>query len=101
MKTLHFVILGIAIVGGIGPVLILFGEITNNSQDTLKLRFSQSFFNILTVVPLSVISLGTVILFMSIKERKIRNRQVTLQIILIGLVIIFLGFGIFSFYMMD
>jgi succinate dehydrogenase hydrophobic anchor subunit len=101
MKTLHLVIIGIAITGGIGPALILFGTITNNSQQTLTLRFSQPFFNIFTLIPISVIVLGSVILFMAINERKIRNKQVTFQIILIGSVIIFLGFGVFSFYLID
>jgi hypothetical protein len=101
MKTLQLVIIGIAIIGGIVPALILFGTITNNSPQTLTLRFSQSFFNIFTLISASVIVLGSVILFMAINERKIRNKQVTLQIILIGSVIIFLGFGVFSFALID
>ncbi len=100
-KTVYFAIIGISIVGGIGPALLLFGEITGNSQETLKSRLSQSFFNILTLIPLLVIALGTMILLLAIKERKMRHIQVTRQLILIGLVIIFLGFGIFSFYMVD
>jgi hypothetical protein len=101
MKTLHFVIIGISIVGGIGSALLLFGEMIKNSQETLSLRFSQCFFNIFTMIPLLVIALGSVILLIVIKERKTRNRKVTSLIILIGSVIIFLGFGMFSFDLID
>ena len=101
MKTLYLVIIGLAIAGGIGPALLFFGEITGNSQQTLTLRFSQSFSSIFTLIPLSVIVLGSVILFLSIKDRKTRNNQVTFLTVLIGSVIIFLGFGIFSFALFD
>ena len=101
MKTLHLVIIGLAIAGGIGPALIFFGEITGNSQETLTLRFSQSFFSIFTLIPLSVIALGIVIVFLCIKERKTRNKQVTFLTALIGSVITCLGFGIFSFELFD
>jgi len=101
MKTLHFAIIGLSIAGGIGPALLFFGEITQNSQETLASRFSQAFFSIWTLIPLSVIAFGTVILFLSIKERKTRNKQVTFLSVLIGSVIMLLGFGIFSFGLID
>ncbi len=101
MKTLHIIIIGLSIAGGIGPTLLLFGEITNNSQETLSLRFSQTFFSILTLISFSVIALGSVIMFYAIKERKTRHAQVTSLTVLIGSVIIFLGFGIFSFGLFD
>jgi succinate dehydrogenase hydrophobic anchor subunit len=101
MKTLHFLIIGISVIGGIGPALILSEIITNNSQETLTLRFSQSFFNIFTLIPLLIIALGSIIMVIAICERKIRTKQVTTLMILIGSVILFLGFGVFGFYLID
>lgn len=100
MKTLYLIIIAASIAGGTGPVLLLIGTIENTSQETLMLRFSQSFFSILTPIALLIITLGSVIVLLGISGRK-THRQVTPQMILIGSIIIFLGVGVFSFYLID
>lgn len=101
MKILDFIIISISAIGGIWSALELFGTMANNSRQTLELRFSHEFFNIFIIIPLLVIILGSVILFLAFKERRIRERQVTLRLVFIGAMIIFLGFGVFSFYLTD
>lgn len=101
MKTLDFIIISISTIGGIWSALELFGTMTNNSQQTLELRFSHEFFNIFTIIPLLVIVLGSVILFLAFKERRIRERPVTLRLVFIGIIVTFRGFGVFSFYLID
>jgi succinate dehydrogenase hydrophobic anchor subunit len=101
MKPIHFLIIGISVIGGIGPALILSGVIMSNSQETLASRLSQSFFNIFTLIPLLIIALGSIVMVIAIRERKIHTRQVNSLMILIGSVILFLGFGVFGFYLID
>ena len=71
------------------------------SKETLWLRFSQNFFHIFTLVPLAVITFGGVIIFLGLRERKIRTKSVTYKIVIVGSLTILLGFAIFGFYIID
>lgn len=71
------------------------------SLDTAKLRFSQNFFTIFTILPLSMIGLGGVIIFYGLYEKKIQKNDITNKLILIGSIIILLGFVMFIFYLID
>lgn len=75
------------------------GEIP--SLDTAKLRFSQNFFNIFTILPLSVITLGGIIIFYGIQDKKIQDSKISRKLIIIGIIIILLGSTIFGFYLID
>jgi hypothetical protein len=69
---------------------------------TLALRFSQTFFiGILTILPLSIIPLGGVIIYYCVKERKVQRKKITYSMIDIGSVIGLLGTGMFIFYVLD
>ena len=69
--------------------------------DTLMLRFSQTFFNVFTVMPFSIITLGGVIIFYALRERQIQIKNTTFAMIDIGAIIVLMGLGIFIFYVVD
>jgi hypothetical protein len=69
--------------------------------ETLALRFSQSFFNILTVVPLSVVGFGALVIRRGIMEKKIHDASTTYATVDIGATIVLLGLGFFVFYVLD
>jgi hypothetical protein len=94
---LSFLILGIILFSS--NFQYISGEIP--SLDTAKLRFSQNFFSIFTLIPLSVIALGVIIIFYGFKEKKIQDSQISNKLIMIGITVIFLGFATFGFYLID
>jgi hypothetical protein len=69
--------------------------------DTLMLRFSQTFFNVFTVMPFSIITLGGVIISYAVRERQIQIKNTTFAMIDIGAIIVLMGLGIFIFYVVD
>jgi sulfite exporter TauE/SafE len=98
MKTLYLPIIlvsGLAVVG-MTELLWLFA---NNSQATLELRFSHTFFNIFTLVPFSIMGIGIAALTLVFRKKYIS--KIRFQIILFGVIVIFAGLGTFSLYLID
>jgi hypothetical protein len=71
------------------------------SLDDMKTRISQNFFNVFTILPISVICFGGLIIYYGVNERKIQDSRISKKLIMIGNIIIFLGLLMFSFYLLD
>jgi hypothetical protein len=99
MKTFLFPIMIVGFVAVLGSWFLL-GEIINNSYATLSIRFSHSFFNVFTLVPLSIIGLGVAIIFWGIFLREF-NKGVRLEITVFSILVMLVGVSVFGFYLLD
>jgi len=99
MKNLLLPILLVGSAALVG-MYYLVSIIINNSYETLALRFSQSFFNIFTLIPLSIIGLGWIILVWSISFRKF-SKEIRQQSTLFSILVMIFGFSTFGFYLLD
>lgn len=77
----------------------LMSMILNNSYATLEARLSQSFFNIFTLVPFSIICLGCAILVWCIFFRKFE--VIRRQVVVFSILVMVVGFSVFGFYLID
>ncbi len=71
------------------------------SVDTILLRLSLNFFNIFTLIPISIIIFGGAVISFAIRERQIQRKSTTFALIDIGAVIVLIGMGLFIFYVID
>lgn|GEM_PF-2898501 len=99
MKTLRLPILLVGSAAMIGMYFLL-GFVLNNSYATLATRFSQSFFNIFTVVPFSIIGLGCMIIVWGVFIRKF-DGKIRKQVVLFSILVMLVGFSVFGFYLLD
>ena len=99
MKNLVLPILLVGSAALVGMYLLV-GIIIDNSYETLALRFSQSFFNIFTLIPLSIIGLGWIILVWGLLFRKF-SKDIRQQVALFSILVIIFGFSTFGFYLLD
>lgn len=97
MKGFYLPIILVASVAFVG-LFELSWLLANNSQTTLELRFSQTFFNIFTLIPFSIMGMGVVVLSLVFRRKYAEKR---FQIVLFGVLVILVGFGTFSFYLID
>ena len=77
----------------------LMSIILNNSYATLETRLLQSFFNIFTLIPFSIIGLGCVMLVWCIFFHKFE--VIRRQIVVFSILVMVVGFSIFGFYLLD
>jgi hypothetical protein len=73
--------------------------VLNNSYATLSTRLSQSFFNIFTLVPFSIISLGYVILVLCVFLHKFE--VIRRQVIVFSILMMVVRIDSFGFYLLD
>ena len=73
--------------------------VLNNSYATLSARLSQSFFNIFTLVPFSIIGLGSVILVLCVILHKFE--VIRRQVIVFSILVMVVGIDVFGFYLID
>ena len=99
MKNLHLPILLMGGASSIG-MYYLVNILLNNSYATISARFSQSFFNVFTIIPFLIIGLGCVILVWCIFFRKF-DGIMRKQIVLFSILVILVGFSVFGFYLLD
>jgi hypothetical protein len=98
MKTLYLPIILVGCVASVG-LFELSWILVNNSQETLFLRFSHSFFTIFTLVPFSIIGVGLVT-FLTVFTRKY-DAKIKSQMILFGSMVILVGIETFGMYLVD
>ncbi|MGI0018187.1 MAG: hypothetical protein ACREA1_05720 [Nitrosotalea sp.] len=99
MKTLYLPMLLVGSAAAAG-LYFLFELVLNNSYVTLSTRFSQSFFNVFTIVPFLIICLGCTILVWFIFFRKF-DGILRKQVILFSILVMIVGFSVFGFYLLD
>lgn len=99
MKSLYLPMLLVGSAAAVG-MYFLFGIVLNNSYATLSTRFSQSFFNIFTIVPFLIIGLGCTILVWCTFFRKF-DGILRKQVILFSILVMIVGFSVFGFYLLD
>ncbi|CUR51367.1 membrane protein of unknown function [Nitrosotalea devaniterrae] len=98
MKILHLAILLVGSAATVGTYF-LFGIALNNSYTTLAARFSQSFFNIFTFIPFSIIGLGCAILVWCVFLHKFEIMRK--QVIVFSILVMVVGVDVFGFYLLD
>jgi len=99
MKTLLIPILLVGSVATAG-VYFLLSLIANNPYGTLAYRLSHQFFTVYTILPLSIITLGCIILVWCIFFRKF-NKDIRIQITIFSTLVILVGFSTFGLYLID
>lgn len=81
---------------------LIFFLVLNADITTLTLRFSLNFFNLFTVIPLSIISFGSIIVYYALKDRKRMKSKFAMHgMIDAGTIFILLGFGMFYLDIFD
>jgi hypothetical protein len=98
MKTLYLHIILVGCVASVG-LFELSWILVSNSQETLSLRFSHSFFTIFTLIPFSIIGVGLVTFWLVFAKKY--DAKIKSQMILFGSMVILVGIETFGMYLLD